>query len=266
MFVFLIVIRKSEDCIYGEYKQVASLEMGRLGSGPGDVRLWGRVTHICVSRLTIIGSDNGLALARHQDIIWTNAGIFSIGPFGTNFSEMLNVQANSFKNVVWKWRPFFSGPGKIVRYQTITQNKNKTLKHTFCDVLVFIATRFFTKFYDQICTRNYSSYSLTFYPCCCAGHSYLAMKWVFFKAWVIIINGSWSISYKLQFRFTWTTNVHSLDEPIFTTVYVPCYWLLTISKDVVFILSIYLLPCIINHIVVDMTSTVVIFPTKYPMY
>ena len=49
---------------------------------------WGRVTHICVSKLTIIGSDNGLLPGRHQAIIWTNAEILSIGPIGTNFSEI----------------------------------------------------------------------------------------------------------------------------------------------------------------------------------
>ena len=37
---------------------------------------WGRVTHICVSKLTIIGSDNSLMSSRCQAIIWTNAGIF----------------------------------------------------------------------------------------------------------------------------------------------------------------------------------------------
>ena len=47
----------------------------------------GRVTHICVSKLTIIGSDNGLSPERRQAIIWTNAGILLIGPLGTNFSE-----------------------------------------------------------------------------------------------------------------------------------------------------------------------------------
>ena len=50
---------------------------------------WGRVTHICVSKLTIIGSDNGLSPDRHQAIIWTNAGILLIGLLGTNFSEIL---------------------------------------------------------------------------------------------------------------------------------------------------------------------------------
>ena len=34
---------------------------------------WGRMTHICVGNLTIIGSDNGLSPGRHQAIIWTNA-------------------------------------------------------------------------------------------------------------------------------------------------------------------------------------------------
>ena len=50
---------------------------------------WCRVTHICVSKLTIIGSDNGLSPDRRQAIIWTNAGLLLIGPLGTCFSEIL---------------------------------------------------------------------------------------------------------------------------------------------------------------------------------
>ena len=45
--------------------------------------------HICVSKLTIIGSDNGLSHGRRQAIIWTNAGILLIWPLGTALSEML---------------------------------------------------------------------------------------------------------------------------------------------------------------------------------
>ena len=46
--------------------------------------------YICVSKLTIIGSDNGLSPDRRQAIIWTNAGLsLLIGPLGTNFSEIL---------------------------------------------------------------------------------------------------------------------------------------------------------------------------------
>ena len=50
---------------------------------------WGRVMHICVDNLTIIGSDNGLPPGQRQAIIWTSAGILLIGPLGTNFSEIL---------------------------------------------------------------------------------------------------------------------------------------------------------------------------------
>ena len=50
---------------------------------------WGRVTHICISRLTIIGSDNGLSPGRRQAIIITNAEMLLIGPLRTNFSEIL---------------------------------------------------------------------------------------------------------------------------------------------------------------------------------
>ena len=47
------------------------------------------MTHICVSKLTIIGSDNGLSPDRRHAIIWTNAELLLIGPWGTNFSEIL---------------------------------------------------------------------------------------------------------------------------------------------------------------------------------
>ena len=50
---------------------------------------WGRVTHICVGNLAIIGSNNGLSPGRRQAIIWTSAGILLIGRLGTNFSEIL---------------------------------------------------------------------------------------------------------------------------------------------------------------------------------
>ena len=75
---------------------------------------WGRVTHICVGKLTIIGSDNGLSPGRRQAIIWTNAGILLIRHLGTNFSEILiGIQTFSFKKMHLKmssakWCPFVS--------------------------------------------------------------------------------------------------------------------------------------------------------------
>ena len=66
---------------------------------------WGRVTHIWVSKLTIIGSENGLAPGRRQAIIWTNAGILLIGPLETNLSEVLiKVYTFSFKKMHLKCR------------------------------------------------------------------------------------------------------------------------------------------------------------------
>ena len=56
---------------------------------------WGRVTHLCASKLTSIGSDNGLSPGRRQAIIWTNAGISLIEPSGTNYSEIL-IETHTF--------------------------------------------------------------------------------------------------------------------------------------------------------------------------
>ena len=61
------------------------------------------MTHICVCKLTIIGSENGLSPGRRQAIIWTNAGILSFGPLGTNFSEILvEIYVFSFKKIYLK--------------------------------------------------------------------------------------------------------------------------------------------------------------------
>ena len=73
------------------------------------------MTHICVSKLTIIGADNGLSPGRRQAIIWTNAGILLIGPLGTNFSEIsIEILTFSFKKMrlkvsFAKRRPFCLG-------------------------------------------------------------------------------------------------------------------------------------------------------------
>ena len=63
------------------------------------------MTHICVSKITIIGSDNGLSPGRRQAIIRTKAGILLIGPLGTNFSEIL-IGFKYFHSgkCTWKYR------------------------------------------------------------------------------------------------------------------------------------------------------------------
>ena len=82
---------------------------------PRSLTHWGRVMHICVSNLAIIGSDNGLSPGQRQAIIWTNAGIFLIKPLGTNFSEILienhifSYKKMRLKLSSVKWRPFCLG-------------------------------------------------------------------------------------------------------------------------------------------------------------
>ena len=89
---------------------------------------WGRVTHICVGKLTIIGSDNGLSPDRRQTIIWTNAGLLLIGPLGTNFSEILiGIQTFSLKKMHLKmssakWRPLCLGLNVLSAWGRWPQN------------------------------------------------------------------------------------------------------------------------------------------------
>ena len=63
---------------------------------------------------------NGLSPGRRQAIIWTNAGILLIGPWGKNFSEILiGIQTFSFKKMPLKMssakrRPFCLGLNVIM--------------------------------------------------------------------------------------------------------------------------------------------------------
>ena len=67
-----------------------------------------------MSQLTGV-SDNGLSPIRRQAIIQANAGLLSIGPQGTNLSEILiKIQNFSFTKMYLKissaiWRPFCPG-------------------------------------------------------------------------------------------------------------------------------------------------------------
>ena len=94
--------------------KISSVKWWPFCLSPYALTHWGRVTHICISKLTIIGSDNGLSPGQRQAIIWTSAGILLIGPLGTNLSKILiGIQTLSFKKIHLKmssakWRPFVS--------------------------------------------------------------------------------------------------------------------------------------------------------------
>ena len=69
------------------------------------------MTLICVSILTVIGSDNGLSPGRRQAIIWTNVGILLSRIWGTNFSEIhrFSFKKMNLKMPSVKWRHFCRG-------------------------------------------------------------------------------------------------------------------------------------------------------------
>ena len=83
---------------------------------------WGRVTHKCVSKLTTIGSDNGLSPGRRQAIIWSNDGILLFRTLGTNVSEILReIHSFSFKKMHLKvpsakWRLLRLGLNELKKF------------------------------------------------------------------------------------------------------------------------------------------------------
>ena len=100
---------------------------------------WGRIMHICISKLTIIGSGNGLSPGQRYVITWTYAGILLIGPLWTNFSETeIKIHTFSFKKMHLKtsakrW-PFCPQWPQCVttQYQGITflSDQYNNLKHS----------------------------------------------------------------------------------------------------------------------------------------
>ena len=93
---------------------------------------WGWVTHICVSKLTIIGSDNGLSPDRRQAIIRTNAEILPIGPLRTKLSDILiAIRIFSFKKMhlkmlSGKWRPRCLGLNVLMAELRNMHSENRT--------------------------------------------------------------------------------------------------------------------------------------------
>ena len=80
------------------------------------------MTYICVCKLNIMGSDNGLSPGRRPPIIWTDVAILLIRTSGTNFSEFLSeINAFSFKKMhskmsSAKWRPFCLGLNVLIHW------------------------------------------------------------------------------------------------------------------------------------------------------
>ena len=72
-----------------------------------DLTHWGRVMHICVRKLTIIGSDSGLSPDPHQainaEILLIVNWILSNKPqWNFNRNSYICIEENAFEYTVWK--------------------------------------------------------------------------------------------------------------------------------------------------------------------
>ena len=130
---------------------------------------WGQVTHICITKLTIIGSDNGLLPGRCKAVIWTNDKILLIGPLGTNFNEILiEVYIFSFKKMHLKtssrkWWPFCLGLNVLINYYISSWSAQRIPKcdavsgvrmHTFHWVRIYWSVKHIhrpQKVYERFC-------------------------------------------------------------------------------------------------------------------
>ena len=111
---------------------------------------WGRETHICVGKLIIIGSDNGLSSDRRQAIIWTNAPrLLSIVPLRTYFNEnLIKIQQFSLKKMhvklsSAKWRPSCLGLNMLTWTWVNRQYGSKLPSRLFCKIHI-VADKFDT--------------------------------------------------------------------------------------------------------------------------
>ena len=118
----------------------------------------GRVTHTCVSKLTILASDNGLSPDRRQAIIWTNAGLLLIGSLGTNLSEILiEILTFSFKKMRLKVssakrRPFCLGLNEltgVLAGPPFELGMNQSYPTEYHEMLSFIHALILNKIYQQ---------------------------------------------------------------------------------------------------------------------
>ena len=108
----------------------------QLESNYNDFQWWIYIS-ICISsriyasaNQTTIGLNNGSSPGRRQAIIWTNAGILSIGPLGLYFNEIsMEIQTFSFrkmrlKSSSAKWWPSCLGLNVLSGIVSILSNRH----------------------------------------------------------------------------------------------------------------------------------------------
>ena len=111
-----------------------------------------RLSDAYMHQKTIIGLENGLSPRRHQAIIWTNAGVLIIGPFGTKFQWNIyrNVyifwQYDVFENVVWKMAAILSRTQCVKSFSITWGNRKWSHANSTCSIQTKMAT---------FCTRHF---------------------------------------------------------------------------------------------------------------
>ena len=80
--------------VYGISRDIAALIYQTVTPGDEYMRQWTR---------SFIGADNGLSPAHSRAVIWSNANLSSIGPPGTNCSEMwIDNLKQLLTKCIWK--------------------------------------------------------------------------------------------------------------------------------------------------------------------
>ena len=133
------------------------------------------MTHICVNKLTIIYSDNGLSPGRRRAVIWTNARILLIWTVGKKRQWNLNrnsyifIQENVFKKYLLKDRGHFvsatmyqvcigtgyekEGPFRKQTYSVPLRKERKVLWHRFNHIHIWqmpLSSTVFVKYQGKI--------------------------------------------------------------------------------------------------------------------
>ena len=190
---------------------------------------WGQVTHICVIKIAIIGSDNGLLPGQQQAIIWTNNGIMLIGSLGTNFSEILiDIYAFSFKKIhlkmsPGKWQQFCLGLNVLIMNYLIHWHRWKVFASSFKSwmiIMISLPFLFSTCSLAPWAIRNWTSSGRELSMALISGVAPLMVEasryalWSskysttsFRPAWHAKCNG---VHLKLSWAFTWALKIHDI--------------------------------------------------------
>ena len=126
-FEFICLVMLPATVLHGRY--TCSLQyMCRHGYILSIVYLihWSRVTHICVSKQTIIGSDNGLAASHYLNQIWNivNWNLRNKLRWNFNRNSKIFIQENGFECVVCEMAAILSRP----------QCVNCVLSQSYCNL------------------------------------------------------------------------------------------------------------------------------------